>query len=130
MLPTSSVQVPAAPSYRRGRAFFDWYAMGFDNITNTYKILRVCGKPFPKNMVAQILVLGTSTWQEISSVPPCEGLSHKNVSACGDMHWVINWGTRITAMGETSNIISFDFKKEEFYCIPHPPLRSNGFCLT
>ncbi|RXH90762.1 hypothetical protein DVH24_035526 [Malus domestica] len=87
MLPTSNVQVPASPSYHRGHAFFDWYAMGFDNITNTYKILRVCGKPFPKNLVAQILVLGTSTWREISSVPPCEGLSHKNVSAYGDMHW-------------------------------------------
>lgn len=85
MLPTSNVQVPAAPSYRRGRAFFDWYAMGFDNITSTYKNLRVCGKPFPKNLVAQILVLGTSTWRVISSVPPCEGLSHKNVSAYGDI---------------------------------------------
>lgn len=49
----------------------DWYGMGFDNITNTHKIVRVSkvfNGSFTENCpVTQVLVLGTSSWREIPS---------------------------------------------------------------
>ncbi|KAL6213278.1 hypothetical protein ACLB2K_012725 [Fragaria x ananassa] len=100
--------------------------MGFDDTTGTLKILRVSGKSRYKNLVAQVLELGTSSWREIVAVPPCN-LSHKNVSAYGDMHW---WITRKPRTREESKIVSFGFKKEEFYRTPHPTLRSEGSRLS
>nr|XP_011457865.1 PREDICTED: F-box protein At3g07870-like [Fragaria vesca subsp. vesca] len=121
-LPAS--KVPA--SIGRLRGLLEWLAMGFDDTTGTLKILRVSGRSRYKNLVAQVLELGTSSWREIVAVPPCN-LSHKNVSAYGDMHW---WITRKPRTREESKIVSFDFKKEEFYRTPHPTLRSEGSRLS
>nr|WRO64606.1 MYB transcription factor protein [Rosa persica] len=115
MLPTSKVQVPH--SCRRNMLFTDWYGMGFDDITNTYKIARVSGNE-RCCLLAQVYILGTSSWKRISLVPPCN-LSTKKISAYGDLHWLIN---RTTTGGQIC-IVSFDFKKEEFYLTPHPALR-------
>ncbi|KAM5549593.1 F-box protein [Rosa sericea] len=122
-LPASKVPIPS--SIRCRRELFDWLVMGFDDTTGTHKILRVCGNSQYKNLVAQVLVLGTDSWREIRAVPPCN-LSHKNASACGDMHWMVDKQSR-TRGREESNIISFDFKKEEFYWTSHPKLRSEYF---
>ncbi|KAL6226095.1 hypothetical protein ACLB2K_000060 [Fragaria x ananassa] len=68
--------------------------MGFDSITNTYKIVRVTDirkRYGARCWVVQVLVLGTSEWRQTR-----EGIQ-------GQVH-----------------ILSFDFKKEEFFWIPNP----------
>lgn len=99
-----------------------YYGMGFDNITNTYKIVCVTGiySTVPETWFTQILVLGTSSWRDISSVPPCALSTQRRVCAYGDTHWLTLCDLR------TCHIISFDFKKEEFYCLPHPVLQSSN----
>ncbi|KAM5560805.1 F-box protein [Rosa sericea] len=112
----------------------DWYGMGFDNMTNTHKIVRVSrvsnGSGKESCLVAQVLVLGTSSWREIPSVPPGNldyDLSFvKNVCAHGDMHWLITGNFIREGSEGTCHIISFDFKKEEFYWTPHPMLQSSN----
>ncbi|KAI5345486.1 hypothetical protein L3X38_013363 [Prunus dulcis] len=59
-------------------------------------------------MATQVLVLGTSSWRELSSIPP-SCLTYKSTYAHGDMHWLVI---------EDDNILSFDFKKEEFNWTP------------
>ncbi|XP_062005596.1 F-box protein At4g22390-like [Rosa rugosa] len=113
----------------------DWYGMGFDNMTNTHKIVRVSrvsngsGKESCL-IISQVLVLGTSSWREIPSVPPGNldyDLSFvKNVCALGDMHWLITGNFIREGSEGTCHIISFDFKKEEFYWTPHPLLQSSN----
>lgn len=95
--------------------------MGFDNITNTYKIVHISmilsKEPYSTlGMLAHVLVLGTSSWREISSVPPCLLNRAYNICAYGDMHWLVKAGGAIK-----SHIISFDFKNEEFCWTPTPP---------
>ncbi|KAM5558982.1 hypothetical protein ABKV19_020570 [Rosa sericea] len=119
MLPKSTVQVPPF----RNMVFIDWYGMGFDDITNTYKIVRVSGNAHCC-LVAQVYVLGTSSWKQISSVPPCN-LSTEKISAYGDLHWLIN----LSSIGGQICIVSFDFKKEEFYLMPHPALRKPEYSI-
>ncbi|KAL6132584.1 hypothetical protein ACLB2K_064824 [Fragaria x ananassa] len=72
------------------------HGMGFDDITNTYKIVRVSRIWHKEDyletlgMFAHILVLGTNSWREIPSVPPCRGLTYAyNLCAYGDMHWLM-----------------------------------------
>ncbi|XP_062010484.1 F-box protein At5g65850-like [Rosa rugosa] len=106
---------------------FVWTGMGFDSITNTYKILRVTEiliSKYPTTVevcfVSQVLVLGTSEWRQIPSTPPVQGLLHcsQNICAYGDTHWFVNY-TREGIQGKI-HILSFDFKKEEFFWIPNP----------
>lgn len=67
MLPTSTnAQLPKCKDL-----LLDWLAMGFDSITNTLKIFCVSRNAENGNLVAQVYVLGTSSWREIPSVPPC-----------------------------------------------------------
>ncbi|KAK9920170.1 hypothetical protein M0R45_028729 [Rubus argutus] len=109
--------------------FCDWYGMGFDSITNTLKILRVTKVNAADCMVAQVLVLGKSSWRQIPSTPPCylSGIrslfSPKNACAYGVMHWLR--AAHVMGKGDEviSPIISFDFKKEEFCWTPHPSPR-------
>ncbi|XP_048439348.1 F-box/kelch-repeat protein At3g06240-like [Pyrus x bretschneideri] len=79
-LPMSDVQVPVEHRY-------DVYGMGFDDLTSTHKIIRVSAD-MQNNIVAQVLVLGTSSWRKIRSVPPYD-LSSTNLFANGDMHWLL-----------------------------------------
>lgn len=48
------------------------YGVGFDNLTNTAKIVRVLkkGTQIQHTMVAQVYALGATSWREIDSVPP------------------------------------------------------------
>nr|XP_008388904.2 putative F-box protein At3g21120 [Malus domestica] len=95
------------------------YGMGFDHLTSTHKIIRVYVNT-QNNMEAQVIVLGTSSWRKIRSVPPyLLSTSTRLLSANGDMHWLIHLVDEFSNKTE-SHIISFDFKKEEFYCTPHP----------
>ncbi|KAL6177602.1 hypothetical protein ACLB2K_049127 [Fragaria x ananassa] len=105
-----------------------FYGMGFDDITNTYKIVRVSRIWHMENyleylgMLAHILVLGTNSWRKIPSVPPCRGLTYAyNLCAYGDMHWLI-----FRRKVEGVHILSFDFKREEFHWTPTPTLRSSN----
>ncbi|KAM5548083.1 F-box/kelch-repeat protein [Rosa sericea] len=103
--------------------FDDSYGMGFDDITSTYKIVRISRiyeRPsYSKSyVVAQLLVLGTSSWREIPVHPViyCAIPWDKSVCAYGDMHWLF------VDEGEAKgvHIVSFDFKKEKFYLTPNP----------
>ncbi|KAM1347670.1 hypothetical protein ACFX13_037621 [Malus domestica] len=101
----------------------EWYGVGFDNLTNTAKIVRVFKKgaqiQHTNTMVAEVCALGTSSWREIDSVPPCD-LSGNKTSAYGDMHWFVYKDGN----GEHDNhIISFDFNKEELFWTPHPNIQ-------
>ncbi|CAL9007709.1 unnamed protein product [Prunus brigantina] len=114
MLPTTSdLQVPI-----NSLCNVDTYGMGFDNMTNTYKIVRVSchEKDIKTQMAAEIFILGTSSWRKLPSVPPCH-LTQKSACAHGDMHWLVRGDDHDSS---SVRILSFDFKKEEFYWIPHP----------
>ncbi|KAL6221529.1 hypothetical protein ACLB2K_004925 [Fragaria x ananassa] len=68
--------------------------MGFDSITNTYKILRVTNirkRYGGRCWVVQVLVLGRSEWRQVTSAPPPDITlrCYKNVCAHGDMHWLL-----------------------------------------
>ncbi|CAL8137423.1 unnamed protein product [Prunus armeniaca] len=120
MLPTTSdvLQVSANTISRQ-----DSYGMGFDNKTNTYKIVRISyhhkyRKGQLSELTAEVLVLGTSSWQELPVVPPCYVIN-KSASTHGDMHWLVNGDTKDLS-SSSIRILSFDFKKKEFYWTPHP----------
>lgn len=126
-LPRAST--PAAETYSTDY----WYGMGFNNMTNTYKIVRV----FPVKadddhmsssdglLASEIYTMGTSSWRRISSIPPFS-LSKHGVSVYGDMHWSTSWIDRI----DDRMIISFDFGKEEFIQISPPDhLVLPNYCL-
>ncbi|KAI5345909.1 hypothetical protein L3X38_013786 [Prunus dulcis] len=120
MLPTTSdvLQVSTNTVCRQ-----DSYGMGFDNKTNTYKIVRISyHHKYKKGQLSQlkteVLVLGTSSWRELPVVPPCY-VTGKSASAHGDMHWLVHGDTKDLSSSSIS-ILSFDFKKEKFYWTPHP----------
>ncbi|KAL6221539.1 hypothetical protein ACLB2K_004935 [Fragaria x ananassa] len=98
--------------------------MGFDSITNTYKILRVTDIFIPKFHVSQVLVLGTSEWRQVTSPPAKALFRFENICAHGDMHWPLYPYTREGIQGQV-HILSFDFKKEEFFWIPNPYILQN-----
>lgn len=122
------LKIPAKESGSRRYKFpRDWYGMGFDDTTNTHKLVCVTTSiNYP--VVSQVIALGQSSsscsWREIQAVPPCE-LSERKVCAYGDMHWLVEEGgcTDNNNGGGISHIISFDFKKEEFCWTCHPTLR-------
>lgn len=101
------------------------YGMGFDNITSTHKIVCVSSNSEQGCLESQVnvLVLGTSSWKRIPSLPFCD-LSEKKICAYGDMHWLIDLSIQGRDNAQGLGIISFDFKKEEFYWTPHPTLIS------
>lgn len=92
------------------------YGMGFDSKTNTHKIVCV-SSDIEGCKETQVLVLGTDSWKKILSQPPCH-ISKKHICAYGDMHWLID--LLLQARDDRLRIVSFDFKKEEFYWTPHP----------
>ncbi|TQD82336.1 hypothetical protein C1H46_032109 [Malus baccata] len=117
----------------------DSYGMGFDNLTNNFKVVRIsqhtnekpsCNKMVKMVSVAEVLVLGTSLWREIYSVlPPCLRFSNEIASAHGDTHWLVlrpNEYSTVQAESDLPSILSFDFKKEEFYWTPHPTLEKKS----
>ncbi|TQD87536.1 hypothetical protein C1H46_026953 [Malus baccata] len=118
-LPTTDIQFP----YSFYRSCKEWYGMGFDDITSTYKILRVSGDEDSTvcQLRAQIYVLGTGSWREIPSVPP-RNLSNNHAFAHGDQHWLLYLPDHSSCNNRyVLSICSFDYKKEEFYStIPLP----------
>ncbi|KAL6200495.1 hypothetical protein ACLB2K_030276 [Fragaria x ananassa] len=81
------LRLPRSPITQHSNfACGDWYGMGFDSTANTHKILHVTWN----RQVAEVLVLGTRSWREISSVPPLGLSNKKHVCAYGDMHWLID----------------------------------------
>ncbi|KAB2595955.1 F-box protein [Pyrus ussuriensis x Pyrus communis] len=117
----------------------DSYGMGFDSLTNNFKVVHISQhtneKPAWNKMVkmvsvAEVLVLGTSSWREIYSVlPPCLRFSNEIASAYGDTHWLVlrpNEYSTVQAESNLPSILSFDFKKEEFYWTPHPTLEKKS----
>ncbi|CAN6555886.1 unnamed protein product [Malus baccata var. baccata] len=122
-LPTTDIVIPERP-----RTFFhfkEWFAMGFDDATNTYKIVRVFQHLYSLTFKvrAQVYVLGTSSWREIPSIPPCRlGKTNHAAFANGDQHWLVCLPDGpIHIYGGKFGICSFDFKKEEFYWTLTPP---------
>lgn len=80
MLPTDSTIGIHVSANLNPVSFEYWYGVGFDNVTIMYKIVRVFGYkivPFDglpeyKYLVSHLHVLGTSSWKERESVPPCK----------------------------------------------------------
>ncbi|KAL6221423.1 hypothetical protein ACLB2K_009174 [Fragaria x ananassa] len=101
------------------KAMYISTCMGFDSITNTYKILRVTDILIPKFSVAQVLVLGTSEWRQVTSPPAKALFRFQNICAHGDTHWLLYPYTREGIQVQV-HILSFDFKKEEFFWVPIP----------
>ncbi|ONI21877.1 hypothetical protein PRUPE_2G095700 [Prunus persica] len=62
---------------------FDCYGLGFDNITNSFKIVRVSTNK-KDYMLAEVLVLGTSSWRALPTV-----LSYKQVGICTWRHALV-----------------------------------------
>ncbi|CAN6693559.1 unnamed protein product [Malus baccata var. baccata] len=118
-LPTTDIQFP----YSFYGSCKEWYGMGFDDITSTYKILCVSGDEDSTRyqLRAQIYVLGTGSWREIPSVPP-RNLSNNHAFAHGDQHWLLYLPDHSSYDNRrVLGICSFDYKKEEFYStIPLP----------
>lgn len=93
MLPSVQVQENLNP-----KSFEYWYGMGFDYMTNTYKIVRVYGCKIAdifgrldsEYLVSHAYVLGTSSWKEIDLIPSHEIIIDKKGSAYGDMHALVN----------------------------------------
>ncbi|XP_028944480.1 uncharacterized protein [Malus domestica] len=122
-LPTTDIVIPERP-----QTFFhfkEWFAMGFDDATNTYKIVRVFEHLYSLTFKvrAQVYVLGTSSWREIPSIPPRRlGKTNHAAFANGDQHWLVCLPDGpIHIYGGKFGICSFDFKKEEFYWTLTPP---------
>ncbi|KAK2664941.1 hypothetical protein Ddye_003515 [Dipteronia dyeriana] len=104
----------------------DWYGMGIDSTTNTYKIVHFVSSVDTDSLAAEIYTLGTkSPWRQISLISPFpfhgSSVDHiTGVSTHGDMHWT-----------DRCKIISFDFQKEQFKVTPHPPdFGYKSFLLT
>ncbi|CAN6555888.1 unnamed protein product [Malus baccata var. baccata] len=118
-LSTTDIQFP----YSFYGSCKEWYDMGFDDITSTYKILCVSGDEDSTiyQLRAQIYVLGTSSWREIPSVPP-RNLSNNHAFAHRDQHWLLYLPDHSSYDNRrVLGICSFDYKKEEFYStIPLP----------
>ncbi|BFG21203.1 hypothetical protein CerSpe_074770 [Prunus speciosa] len=108
MLPSVSVQVPS-----NSPCNVDWYGMGFDSITYSFKIVRVATNK-KDYLAAKVLVLGTSSWRELPTVPPCFPTC-KSAYAHGHMHWLVHGDD-----GLSVRILSFNFQNEEFYLTPPP----------
>ncbi|KAL6179829.1 hypothetical protein ACLB2K_046500 [Fragaria x ananassa] len=106
----------------------NWYGMGYDDITSTYKIIHVWAT---KNcVVAQVLVLGASSWRQIHLAPPFDvgssfprKRSQNGIYVGGHMHWLIYKTTE-----RPGYMISFNFNSEEF-CVTLVPSSSYGLYL-
>ncbi|XP_050376749.1 F-box protein At5g65850-like [Argentina anserina] len=98
-----------------------WFGMAFDDRTSTYKVLCVTSEKDYQirhgAMRVHVLVLGTNSWRQISSLPPPEfswiPIVDKPTCTNGAVHWLT--GT------ECDRIVSFDFRREEFCWTPSPP---------
>lgn len=118
MLPTTS-DLQVSESFR----IYVTCGIGFDNMTNTYKIVRISSHEYVHRptsvMVAEILVLGTSSWRELPFVPPCDPFYKVDkvaASTHGEVHWLVANDDHMSFV----RIPSLDFKKEEFHWTPHP----------
>ncbi|XP_004301944.1 PREDICTED: F-box/kelch-repeat protein At3g06240-like [Fragaria vesca subsp. vesca] len=117
-LPESSfATLESGPNVYRNSQF----GMGFDDKTNTYKIVCVTHETDAdhqlKSMTTHVLVLGTNLWRQISSPPPCElnWIHRAPVCANGAVHW---WTG--STFWDDRRIVSFDLRREEFCWTPTP----------
>ncbi|KAL6179764.1 hypothetical protein ACLB2K_046435 [Fragaria x ananassa] len=103
------------------------FGMGFDDKTNTYKIVCVSSHDETKSMTTHVLVLGTNSWRQTSSLPPCEFscINDQPVCANGAVHWLATIRVRATRRDRSRivdcRVVSFDFRREEFCWTPTPP---------
>ncbi|GFS30973.1 hypothetical protein Acr_00g0014970 [Actinidia rufa] len=104
--------------------------LGFYSSTNTYKVVRVVTLLRLPRFVSRVEVheVGTSSWREITEVPPC--LLHRNpVFAHGALHWLVTPFLIFLTHDESfiehlGKIVSFDVGKEKFNLTPHPSSHS------
>nr|XP_011457367.1 PREDICTED: putative F-box protein At1g50870 [Fragaria vesca subsp. vesca] len=111
-LPLSNIPVPTTNTDSGDDT--DWYGMGYDNITSTYKIVHV--RATNNCAVAQVFVVGTSSWRQIPLAPPFDEStsfsgkrSNNAIYVGGHMHWLVY--RKIESLGY---MISFNFNREEF----------------
>ncbi|PSR90155.1 F-box protein [Actinidia chinensis var. chinensis] len=111
--------------------------LGFHSSTNTYKVVRLVTPLRLPTLVSRVEVhkVGTSSWREITEVPPC--LLHRNpVFAHGALHWLVTPFIIFLTYDESfvehlGKIVSFDVGKEKFNLTPHPSSHSkNVHCLS
>ncbi|KAL6184802.1 hypothetical protein ACLB2K_046202 [Fragaria x ananassa] len=124
-LPLSNIPVRTTHIYSKET---NWYGMGYDDITSTYKIIHVWATN--NCVVAQVLVLGASSWRQIHLAPPFDvGSSFPRkrgqnaIYVGGHMHWLI-----CKTIERPGYMISFNFNSEEF-CATLVPSSSYGLYL-
>ncbi|MFS8009284.1 putative F-box domain, leucine-rich repeat domain superfamily, F-box-like domain superfamily [Helianthus anomalus] len=107
------------PLDQKGIAF---YGLGFDDSTNTFKMVFFTIVNEREEACAMVHVFGTRSWQQISQIslnlmiftrPPN---FPKAVFACGCLHWLDGYG----------KIISLDMRTEEFGLIDLPNVQRHG----
>ncbi|KAJ0478351.1 putative F-box domain-containing protein [Helianthus annuus] len=98
------------PPIRMPSSFFFESGLGFDDSTNTFKMVCVT-----KREQVMVHILGTDSWRKIPKVPsyPVYGVG---VFANGCLHWLADYNKG----HELPLIIGFDVKTEEFGLIQPP----------
>ncbi|PRQ41718.1 putative F-box domain-containing protein [Rosa chinensis] len=119
-LPRSDVKAPNYNGY--DPCIHDRYGMGFDHVSSTYKIVHISEYAYEisSDIAARVYAMGTRSWRPIQSVPLCH-FSNKSVYAYGDRHWLVE-GDK----SPNNFIVSFDFRKDEFYWTHHPDLQASS----
>lgn len=103
--------IPAAASVKT-------YGLGFDCSTNTFKMVCVFFRE-KTHLGTIVLTLGTSSWREISQVPPCP-ISGTPVFSHGFLHWKVD-PCFVDHDNVDAMIVSFDVRNEAFKFFTHPP---------
>ncbi|XP_071721769.1 putative F-box protein At1g19160 [Rutidosis leptorrhynchoides] len=120
-IPFGPNNIHRGPPRRRPMFNHKAVAFGYDKISKKHKVIHAI---FPN--IVEIITLGGNiynSWRSIPSIPPYCFAKMSTVCAHGDAHWLVfhdpdweNTNSNIPGM-----IMSFDFTKEEFVLIPHPP---------
>ncbi|XP_076881644.1 F-box protein At1g47340-like [Bidens hawaiensis] len=93
------------PIHSTKSSWKDSIGLGFDDSTNTFKMVFVARK-----LRAKVHVLGTDSWRKIPQVP-ASYITGEGVFAKGSEHW-LSEDYRKVSIGK--QVISFDMAKEEF----------------
>ncbi|XP_076881636.1 F-box/kelch-repeat protein At3g06240-like [Bidens hawaiensis] len=93
------------PIYSTKSSRKDSIELGFDDSTNTFKMVFIARK-----LRAMVHVLGTDSWRKIPQVP-ASYITGEGVFAKGSEHW-LSEDYRKVSIGK--QVISFDMAKEEF----------------
>ncbi|KAG5541501.1 hypothetical protein RHGRI_021356 [Rhododendron griersonianum] len=104
--------------------------LGFDASTSSYKVVRIlCSLAGPDTSRVEVHRVGTSSWEEITEVPPYP-VHGKAVFAHGVLHWLVSPFVQDFSACTTDSIVAFDVGEERFRLTPpHPTYQSRNTTL-